>query len=470
MARSRLYARAHDGCYYTAGQELLKPEGHISKQPGIPTEPVPDPIPPTIIPRPEHRISRADISENALKVLYRLRKAGFDAFLVGGSVRDLLLGHRPKDFDIATNALPEEVKEVFSNCRLIGRRFRLAHVHFGREIIEVATFRAGHDGDGEGDGLQDDAGRLIRDNVYGTIGEDALRRDFTVNGLYYNIADFSIYDYAGGIDDLRRGVLRLIGDPAVRFREDPVRMLRAVRFAAKLDFAIDQASEEAIHELGPLLRDIAPARLFEECMKLFLSGHALASFEGLRRHDLLGHLFPATQRALAAEDQQGTTARLLQQAMENTDRRIADERPVTPAFLFAALLWEPVRYAAAQAASDRGPAEALHLAASDVVEDAIAHVTIPRRFRVPMREIWHLQPRFERRGGKRVWQLLAHPRFRAAYDFLLLRAGAREVDPELADWWTRLQSVDRAEQERMVSQHGSRPGSRRRRRRGRRTR
>jgi len=447
---------------------LLKPDNLLQCR-EIPREPVAETISPTIIPRSEHSISRANISDNALKVLYRLHKAGFEAFLVGGGVRDLLLGHQPKDFDVATDALPEEVKRVFSNCRLIGRRFRLAHVLFGREVVEVATFRAGHDS-GEGEGLQDESGRVIRDNVYGSIEDDALRRDFTVNSLYYNIADFSIHDYTGGMRDLGRGMLRLIGDPAVRYREDPVRMLRAIRFAAKLGFAIDQASEDAIHELGPLLGQIAPARLFDESMKLFLSGHALASYEGLRRHGLFGQLFPRTERALRAEGEDGPTDRLLRQAMENTDRRIDEDRPVTPAFLFAALLWGAVRKEATSVEEERAPAEALHVAASDVVASEIDAVAIPKRFRVPMREIWQLQPRFERRRGKRVWQLLGHPRFRAAYDFLLLRAGAGEVDAELAEWWTRIQNVNRSEQEQMLAgaEGGSGRGRRRRRGRGRR--
>ncbi|WP_207787871.1 polynucleotide adenylyltransferase PcnB [Candidatus Thiosymbion oneisti] len=398
---------------------------------------------PLIVPRSEHRISRADISENALKVLYRLKDGGYQAYLVGGGVRDLLLGREPKDFDVATDATPEQVRRIFRNCRLIGRRFRLAHVHFGREIVEVATFRGGgqdEDTDGE---RRIHNGMIVRDNRYGTREEDALRRDFSVNGLYYNIADFSVIDYAGGLDDLRAGRLRLIGDdPEQRYREDPVRMLRAVRFACKLGFNLDPSCERPLFELGHLLRDIPPARLFEEVLKLLQTGLGLCVFEKLRHYRLFAQLFPATDALLDHEDHNFPIT-FVSRGLENTDRRIREEKPVTPAFLFAVLLWEPVRRRFAQLlAGDIAANEAMLLAAGDAFARQRPLVAIPKRFALPMREIWSLQPRLERREGKRPYRLVAHPRFRAAYDFLLLRAEVGEVDLALADWWTRFQAVN----------------------------
>jgi poly(A) polymerase len=397
-------------------------------------------VTPRIIPRAEHVISRANISENALKVLYRLKNAGFHAHLVGGGVRDLLLGREPKDFDVATDARPEQVREVFRNCRLIGRRFRLAHVHFGREIIEVATFRSRHDGGGEGS--QNEEGMLLRDNVYGSIEDDALRRDFSVNALYYNIDDFSVIDYADGMQDLQAGVLRLLGDPEERYREDPVRMLRAARFAAKLGFILDPATETPIGALASMLSAVPPARLFEEVLKLFLGGTAVASFEKLRHFGLFGELFPQTEQALAREEH-AFPLTLVLKGLENTDARVAEGKPVTPAFLFAVLLWEPVRLRA-QALQAGGLAEspALVQASAEIIDAQCGTVAIPRRFSTPMREIWTMQPRFGFTAGKRVQRTLTHPRFRAAYDFLLLRSAAGEADPEQAAWWTRRQEED----------------------------
>ncbi|RTZ80861.1 MAG: polynucleotide adenylyltransferase PcnB, partial [Gammaproteobacteria bacterium] len=386
--------------------------------------------------RSEHNISRANISESALKVLYRLKKSGYQAYLVGGGVRDLLLGREPKDFDVATDATPEQVKAVFRNCRLIGRRFRLAHVRFGREIIEVATFRSADFGKAE----QSANGMVLDDNLYGTIEEDALRRDFTINALYYNIADFSVIDYSTGMADLETGLLRLLGDPETRYREDPVRMLRAVRFAAKLGFNIEPATEAPIHHLGHLLEDIPPARLFEEVLKLFISGYAVSTFEKMRHYDLFAWLFPQTEEALSHEEHEFPLTLVLK-GLENTDRRLAQEKPVTPAFLFAVLLWEPLRRMAEELERTQGlpPYAAIQQAAGLVIERQVQRVSIPRRFTTPMREIWGLQPRFHNTKGKRPARLLAHPRFRAAYDFLLLRAEAGEADPELATWWTRYQ-------------------------------
>jgi poly(A) polymerase len=422
------------------------------------------PSEPLIVPRPEHPISRANISPNALKVLNRLKQAGFDAYLVGGGVRDLLLGHEPKDFDIATNATPEEVRAVFRNCRLIGRRFRLAHVFFGRDIVEVATFRGSNAAVGTEVHVTEN-GMILRDNVYGSITEDALRRDFTVNALYYNIADFSLVDYAGGLEDIAQGRLRLIGDdPTARYREDPVRMLRAVRFACKLGFIIEPSCAAPIRELAPLLAEISPARLFDETLKLFHGGYALQAFEKLRHHDLFAQLFPETDACLAREDH-AFPITFVSRGLNNTDQRILEGKPVAPAFLFAVLLWEPVRLRYEELLADGTPsAEAMALASHEVASAQQRRVAIQKRFALPMREIWALQPRLERRQGKRSLALLGHPRFRAAYDFLLLRAEAGETDPEIGQWWTRFQDVDASERAKMLGGSPQRKRKRRKRR------
>jgi len=398
-----------------------------------------------IIPRADHGISRKQISPNALRVLYRLHEAGFGAYLVGGAVRDLLIGGAPKDFDVATSATPEEVRGLFRNCRLIGRRFRLAHVVYGPEIIEVATFRAYSDSERENDGVKRAAdGRILSDNVYGGIEEDAWRRDFTINALYYDIANFAVLDYVGGMADLKAGLIRLIGDPAQRYHEDPVRMLRAVRFAAKLGFRLDPATEAPLHRLGHLLEKIPPARLFDEILKLFLGGCAIQTFELLRHYRLFGWLFPATEHCLNHQ-QRHYPKTLLARALASTDSRLAENKSVNPAFLFAALLWEPLReqmrHLEAEGLDEH---EVLQEAAERVVQAQIRHTALPRRYSLPMREIWELQQRLTVVTGKRPLRLLDHPRFRAGYDFLLLRAEADEQAAELADWWTRLLALDAA--------------------------
>jgi len=432
-----------------------------------------------IVPRAAHPISRALIAGGALKVLYRLRDAGHQAFLVGGCVRDILLGLEPKDFDVATDALPDEVHALFRNSRLIGRRFRLAHVRFGPQIIEVATFRAENvplgqedeDADaapapaGAGERVHDERGRLLRDNVYGTIDQDVWRRDFTCNALYYNIADFSIWDYTGGVADVEARVLRLIGDPETRYREDPVRMLRAVRFQAKLGFTLHPASRAPFERLAGLLDGIPPARLLDEFQKLFLSGFGQRAFELLLEYRMLEHLFPATAAHLARAPD-GIAARLIRAGLENTDRRVAADRPVTPMFLFAVLLFGPVSDSAQQRfEAGAHPGQAIAEAVDEVAALQNRRIGIPRRFWGPLREMLALQPRFHRREGRRALGFLAHPRFRAAYDFLLLRAGAGGEDPELARWWTELQHLPRGEQEqRVVAAPEDEPGTRRRRR------
>jgi poly(A) polymerase len=501
---------------------------------------------PRIISRSEHTVSRSHISPSALRVLYKLRDAGFMAFLVGGCVRDLLLGIEPKDFDVATDALPEQVKKLFRNCRLVGRRFRLAHVFFGREIIEVATFRAASapsqgeeplpdadpedgeapeldeldalspaadggveddadddddaedsgvdaeassndadvdsdgralarsDGRGAGRGLaraasreparsgaadtgdfdrervMDETGRIIRDNVYGTIDADVWRRDFTCNALYYNIADFSLWDYVGGKEDVAARVLKLIGDPETRFREDPVRMLRAARFEAKLSFEIDPATAEPIGRLGELLGGVPPARLFDETLKLFLTGHGAKSFGVLQRRGLLAPLLP-TVAAYFKSHPDSLVEKLLRRGLANTDSRVMADKPVTPTFLFALLLYGPIAGIIESTPPERWHDLGTILDACDrAAREAQTHVAIPKRFTLGVREMFALQPRLEHPRGRRALRVLEHPRFRAAYDLLLLRTEFGLAPVEMAKWWTRVQEVSAEERGQMV--------------------
>jgi len=401
-----------------------------------------------VIPRAAHNVSRDEISNAALKVLYRLHKSGYQSFLVGGGVRDAMLELHPKDFDIATNATPEQVRSLFSNCRLIGRRFRLAHVRFGREIIEVATFRAAanHEDD---DLAHDTEGRIVRDNVYGTIDEDVWRRDFTCNALYYTIADFSIWDYTGGFEDVKRKRLVLIGDPAQRLREDPVRMLRAVRFAGKLGFTIDESVVEAMRGHTGLLTNVPAARLFDEFLKLFQAGFAEVTFNLLREHKLFGELFPA---------------------LRNSDKRVAAGKSVTPMFLLGVFLWVPIKKLAEIRRSEEKMSESqsLNIAAYEIVSQQQRRISIPKRFTIPMREMLSLQPRFAFVHGKRAMNLLEHRRFRAAYDFMLLRSEVGQADEVLAKFWTDVQTQsaeERAKSFQMQANPEKKRGPRRRRRR-----
>lgn len=377
-----------------------------------------DLVKPTVIERDKHNISRSAISKNALKVLYRLHNSGFNAYLVGGCIRDLLLGLQPKDFDIATNASPEEIKQLFSNCRLIGRRFRLAHVHFGREIIEVATFRAPH----TASTVQNSHGMIMHDNVYGSIEEDVLRRDFTINSLYYNIANFSVVDFVQGLQDLEKRQLNLIGDPQVRYREDPVRMLRAVRFAAKLDFTIHPRSAQPILSLGKLLVNIPAARLFEEYSKMFLTGKALRTYELLCEYDLFKQLFPRTAKFT-------DNNRFILTALKNTDHRYAEDKSLTPSFLLAVFGWQPMQ--------ELIVSMDMHEAMDKILSEQQRVLAVPRRFGSMIRDIWELQPRLERRRTPRqIESLFALAKFRAAYDFLLLRAeSGEEKAVSSANWW-----------------------------------
>lgn len=415
---------------------------------------------PAVIPASQHNLTRERMNRNAVNVVDRLQQAGYQAFAVGGCVRDLLLDMTPKDFDVATSATPEQVRATFRNARLIGRRFKLVHVHFGREIIEVATFRASHgeeseDGEVQSDehSRQSESGRLLRDNVYGTLEQDAQRRDFTINSLYYDVRSGHIHDFANGLHDIRNRQVRLIGDPVQRYLEDPVRMLRAVRFAAKLGFEIEPHSAAPLKEMADLLHDIPAARLFDETLKLLMSGQGEKTFELLLQHDLFAPLFPDTDEAI--EDNPDYTLALIRHALRNTDERIRQNRPVTPAFLFAALLW-PALPQRVQELEDKGiPGVPAHQqAAQELLAEQCRHTAIPKRFSIPLREIWELQPRLERRSGRRADQMLEHPRFRAAYDFLLLREAAGEKTDGLGAWWTRYQDVSEDQRRAMIRELG----------------
>lgn len=389
---------------------------------------------PLVVPRKQHSLSRSDISENALKVLYRLKKNGFDGFLVGGGVRDILLGLHPKDFDVVTNAHPEQVRSVFNNCRLIGRRFRLAHVFFGRDIIEVATFRASSDHPAHG--ATNEKGMLVRDNAYGTLEEDVWRRDFTVNALYYNIKDFSIVDYVGGLNDLEHRVLRMIGDPATRFIEDPVRMLRAVRLACKLGFVLADDLPKPIFEHAHLISHVPSARLYEETIKLFHSGQVLLVVKMMQEFNLFQPLFPKVVEAL----QHAWFQEFLNSVFISTDQRIHEGKSVNPAFIFSALLWGPLRAMISSVRAEQGIGEfpATLVAAERVLNQQRKTLSLPKRITLMMKEIWMMQVRFERRRSKQTERLLQDPRFRAAYDFFLIRAQVEDADEEVAGWWQDL--------------------------------
>ncbi|MDO3386099.1 polynucleotide adenylyltransferase PcnB [Gilvimarinus sp. SDUM040013] len=397
---------------------------------------------PLIIPRDQHNVSRKLISQAAVRVMKQLNQHGYEAYLVGGGVRDLLLGGHPKDFDVATNAKPEQVKSLFRSARIIGRRFKIVHVRFGREIIEVTTFRGHHET------ARSEHGMVLRDNVFGTVHSDAVRRDFTVNALYYSLDGFAVHDYTGGIKDLEKRTLRMIGDPTTRYQEDPVRMLRAVRFAAKLGFTLEKGTEAPIRSTAPLLANIPPARLFEEVLKLFLNGSATASFSLLREYKLLGQLFPGIDALIEQGNEQALA--MAEYCMSNTDKRIRSGKSITPAFIFAALLWPP-QQAIMRETQGLPKGQAFAQAASDAVSQQLARTSIPKRFLIPMREIWDLQHRLTLRSGNRAFKMLEHPRFRAAYDFLLLREDSGESLGGLGAWWTQFQVADEQERQSMMA-------------------
>ena len=416
-----------------------------------------------ILPREKHSISRRDISRSALKVMQRLGDAGYEAYLVGGGVRDLLLNGHPKDFDVATDATPEQVKQVFRNSRIIGRRFRIVHVRFGREIIEVTTFRGHHDNDSSNHhASRSEDGMLLRDNVYGDIRSDALRRDFTINALYYTLNNFSVHDFTNGVQDIARRKIRMIGDPVTRYKEDPVRMLRAVRFAAKLDFDIETNTAAPIQELGPLLGNIPPARLFEECLKLMMGGYGQRVLPLLQDYGLLQYLFPLANAELTRAPD--STEPLYNQALINTDARIRNEQRVTPAFIFAVLLWPAVCREQARLHEEGAlPAQAHQQAVQNVLSAQLQVIAIPKRFTQTMKEIWELQQRLPKRLGKRAERMIEHPRFRAAYDFVLLREQAGEDLGGLGQWWTQYQHADTVARQQMVDALGSGKGGKKRR-------
>ena len=431
-----------------------------------------------VIPKSRHGIGRERLSNGARKVCDTLQGAGHQAYVVGGAVRDLLIGVRPKDYDVATNASPEEVHRLFRRSRLIGRRFKLAHVMFGDETVEVSTFRAGNsdaspdESDagkkvsatpehrsrrGSGDPVRsgamenarlvDEHGRVLRDNVYGTREQDAARRDFTLNALYYDPSSETVLDFHNGMRDIKRRTVRIIGDPEARFREDPVRMLRAARFAAKLDFTIEARTREPISKLAKLISNVPPARVFDEMLKLLLSGHAASAVRQLRDDGLHHGLLPMLDVIL----EQPLGKKFVNLALEQTDERVRVGKPVSPAFLFATLLWHEV-LAGWKSAEKSGlkPIPALHRAMDEVLDAQTDKLAIPKRFTAVMKEIWALQPRFEARSGKRPYALLANERYRAAYDFLLLRSESGEISPDLAKWWTEFAVAGAEDQHRML--------------------
>jgi poly(A) polymerase len=403
----------------------------------------------------EHPIQEKQICPKAREILHRLDDKKYEAYLVGGAVRDLLLGKQPKDFDIATSAHPERVRKIFPHSRLIGRRFRLAHIHFGREYLEVATFRAAPQ-ECKIHGKIGQNGRIIHDNVYGTSKEDAIRRDFTINALFYDIHTGDIIDHVNGMKDIKNKRLHLIGDPEVRYKEDPVRMLRGIRFAAKLGFSLSPETAAPIRKMAHLLADIAPARLFDETLKLFHSGHAVKTLELLRHYDLFKYLFPETDKNLD-DDKNGELLNFLTIALTNTDKRINSGLPVTPAFLFAVMLWKKVKEGFAIYREEGHPEyQSIQMAASDAFHRQVQTTSVPRRFSNVTREIWAMQNRFIRKDCRSSKLFLENKRFRAAYDFLCLRSAAGEIPDDDCHWWTTYQEVSNEERLEMCKPHPSR--------------
>lgn len=423
----------------------------------------PSPNQPAILGPNEHGIDPQLLSPNAVRVTQALQEAGFKAFVVGGAVRDLLLGVKPKDFDVATNATPEQVKRLFRRAFIIGKRFQIVHVMFGQEIIEVTTFR----GTSADNAPKDEHGRVLRDNTFGEQHEDAVRRDFTINAMYYDPATRQVLDYHQGIADIRSKTLRIIGVPEARYREDPVRLLRVVRFAAKLGFSIDPHTRAPIQVMAPLINNVPAARVFDEMLKLLMSGQALACLQQLRQEGLHHGLLPLLDVVL----EQPLGEKFVTIALAGTDQRIREGKPVSPGFLFAALLWHQVleKWTAYQAAGEY-PIPALHLAADDVLNTQTEKLALQRRIASDMRDIWAMQPRFERRIGKSPYKLLEHPRLRAGYDFLLLRCASGEIEQEVGDWWTDFMAADGPEREALLARkpkaEGEGTAARKRRRRG----
>ena len=411
-----------------------------------------NPTEPVVLGFEQHGIDPKLVSPNAIRLCQTLQEAGFKAFVVGGAVRDLLLGVKPKDFDIATDATPEQVKKLFRRAFIIGRRFQIVHVMFGQELLEVTTFR----GNGNANAPKDEHGRVLRDNNFGPQHEDAARRDFTINAMYYDPATQTVLDYHGGIEDIRDKTLRIIGVPEARYREDPVRMLRVVRFAAKLGFTIEPTTRAPMPVMAPLIDNVPAARVFDEMLKLLLSGHALACLKELRSAGLHHGLLPLLDVVL----EQPIGMKFVTLALESTDARVKAGKGVSPGFLFASLLWHQVleKWTAYRAAGE-APIPALHLAADDVLETQTENLALQRRIATDMRDIWAMQPRFERRAGRAPYKLLENPRFRAGFDFLLLRCASGELDAELGEWWSAFYEAESGERERLVTQANARPSA-----------
>ncbi len=399
---------------------------------------------PVVLGPKQHKIDPKHVSGNAIRVTQTLQKAGFKAFIVGGAVRDLMLSVKPKDFDVATNATPEEIKRLFRRAFIIGRRFQIVHVMFGQDLIEVTTFRSG----AENTAQKDEHGRILRDNTFGKQHEDAARRDFTINAMYYDPATQTVLDYHGGVADIRAKTLRMIGVPEERYREDPVRMLRVVRFAAKLKFNIDPATSAPIATMASLIDNVPTARIFDEMLKLLMSGHALACLQQLRQQGLHHGLLPLLDVVL----EQPNGEKFITLALSNTDERVRQGKPISPGFLFASLLWHQVnqKWAYYQEKGEY-PIPALHAAADDILNKQTEKLALQRKITSDMRDIWSMQPRFERRIGKSPYKMLEHPRMRAGYDFLLLRCAAGEADEALGEWWTEFMNGDASTREALLS-------------------
>ncbi|BGI51029.1 MAG: polynucleotide adenylyltransferase PcnB [Arsenophonus endosymbiont of Ceratovacuna japonica] len=400
-------------------------------------------IPISVIPRDKHLISRRDISNNALKVLYYLNNAGYEAYLVGGSIRDLFLGKKPKDFDIATNATPEQICKLFRNCHLVGRRFRLVHIKFSYEIIEVSTFRSSHEQTNiinNNKIHQAQSGMLLRDNIFGNIEDDAIRRDFTINSLYYKINDFSLRDYVSGFEDLKNGMIRLIGDPKIRYREDPVRMLRAIRFACKLNMKIDDETAKYIPKLAFLLKDIPSARLFEESIKLFQTGQGFKTYKQLKHYNLFKLLFPLIEQNFTINNNSPMEL-IIDQVLQNTDYRIKNNKRVNPAFLFATMLWYPLEKYTERLSQKNGLTyyESFFISMNYILSEQCRSIAIPKKFTTTMRDIWQIQLRLLRYQGKKANKLLEHPKFKASFNLLELRANVEQQHKlnKLVNLWSK---------------------------------
>jgi poly(A) polymerase len=417
-----------------------------------------------IVPRDQHIVTRRNISDAALRVLRGLNAAGYDSYLVGGGVRDLLLGRQPKDFDIATDATPEQIKKVFKNSRIIGRRFKIVHVRFGREIFEVTTFRGPHNnrnvvgdkGQQNIKGLesaQSNNGLILRDNVYGRIDEDAERRDFTINSLYYTLKDFVILDFTGGIEDIQKKTIRIIGNPTERYIEDPVRMLRALRFSAKLNFKIETNTLEPIDKLAHLLGSISTARLFDESIKLLATGHGRKSFKNLKQYKIGMYLFEPTLSAMETDfTKNQQSSRLLDLALHNTDLRLEEGKSVTPGFLFAALLWPVFQMYLEINKKLKLTKKQLFQSSIDMaIERQLSYTAIPKRFTIAIKEIWRLQSQLERASPRNIGIVFSNKKFRAAYDFLLLREQSGEKLKSITSWWTLFQLSDEQAQSQMIA-------------------